>query len=288
VIAAIDKMMEVLRAEEQDDIKHRDRCQRSENKNGNEMEDLNSGIEKKGASIDRMKDEAGTTKEKIADLEAQIKATKADMDELLELRNKDSADFKRQLKDDAASVKLLEEAIIALSKFYKKNKIPLSLAQQEPEYTVDPDKAPDTKWSGDDYGGRKSENEGIISMLSMLQEDLEKEMKVGREEDAASQATYEEDRQALKDTLDAQEASKAAAERELQDLEASIGDTERAKDADKADLGAEEEMKAAIGTDCAWVKTHFDSRREKRKTELDGLLEAKNYLAGVESGTEIE
>jgi peptidoglycan hydrolase CwlO-like protein len=94
VIAAIDKMMEVLRAEEQDDIKHRDRCQRSENKNGNEMEDLNNAIEKKGASIDRMKDEAGATKEKIAELEAQMKATEADMDELLELRNKDSADFK--------------------------------------------------------------------------------------------------------------------------------------------------------------------------------------------------
>jgi chromosome segregation ATPase len=290
VIAAIDKMMEVLRAEEQDDIKHRDRCQRSENKNGNEMEDLNSAIEKKGASIDRMKDEAGATKEKIAELEAQMKATEADMDELLELRNKDSADFKRQLKDDADSVKLLEEAIIALSKFYKKNKIPLALAQasQEPEYTVDKDKAPDTTWSGDDYGGRKSENEGIISILSMLKEDLEKEMKTGREEDAASQAAYEKDRQALKDTLDAQAASKAAAEKELQDLEASIGDTERAKDADHADLAAEEEMKAAIGTDCAWVKTHFDSRREKRKTELDGLLEAKNYLAGVESGSEIE
>merc|ERR1719450_1977991 len=88
VIAAIDKMMEVLRVEEQDDIAHRDRCQRSENKNANEMEDLNSGIEKKGASIDRMKDEAASLKEKMSELEAQMKATEADMDELLELRNK--------------------------------------------------------------------------------------------------------------------------------------------------------------------------------------------------------
>merc|ERR1719482_1373018 len=81
VIAAIDKMIEVLRVEEQDDIAHRDRCQRSENKNENEMEDLNSDISKKESSIERMRDEESATKEKISALEASIKETKANMDE---------------------------------------------------------------------------------------------------------------------------------------------------------------------------------------------------------------
>merc|ERR1719240_595730 len=210
------------------------------------------------------------------------------MDELLAMRNKDSADFKRQLKDDADSVKLLEEAIIALAKFYKKNKIPLALSQEEPEYTVDADKAPETSWSGSDYGGRKSESEGLIAILTMLNEDLEKEMKTGRAEDAESQAAYEKDRSALRGTLDAQEKTKMATERDLADLQAAIGDTERAKAGSEADLDAEGQMKKAIGTDCAWVATHFDSRREKRKTEMDGLVEAKDYLAGVESGDELE
>merc|ERR1719440_1033421 len=81
VIAAINKMMEVLREEEQDDIAHRDRCQRSENKNANEIEDLNSDISKKESSIARMRDEESATKEKIASLEDSIKETKANMDE---------------------------------------------------------------------------------------------------------------------------------------------------------------------------------------------------------------
>merc|ERR1719440_2205658 len=288
VIAAINKMMEVLREEEQDDIEHRDRCQRSENKNSNEIEDLNSDITKKESSIARMRDEESSTKEKITALEGSIKETEANMDELLEMRNKDSADFKRQLKDDADSVELLEQAIQSLAKFYKKNKIPLALSQQEPEYTVDPDKAPETTWSGGDYQGRKSESEGLIAILSMLQEDLEKEMKTGREEDAESQAAYLKDRGAFQATLDAQKATKMATEKDLADLQATIGDTERAKAGSEADLDAEGKMKKAIGTDCAWVATHFDSRREKRKTEMDGLVEAKNYLAGVESGDELE
>merc|ERR1719291_1190901 len=205
------------------------------------------------------------------------------------MRQEEHAEFVQALKADADAVELLEMAIQSVSKFYKKNKIPV-LAQKSktaPEYTVDPDKAPETSWSGGDYGGRKSESQGIIAILSMLKEDLEKEMKTGREEDAASQEAYEKDRAALQDTLDAQGEAKAAAEKELQDLESQMGDTERARDASKEDLNAEKKMSDAIGTDCAWVKTHFDSRREKRKVEMDGLVEAKNYLAGVESGDEL-
>lgn len=287
VIAAIDNMIQILRVEEQDDIAHRDRCQRSENKNGNEIEDLEGEIKKKDAVIGRLSDEATSVKEQIAELDTQMKATEADMADLLEMRNKDSQEFKQQLKDDANSVKLIEEAIVSLSKFYKKNKIPLSLVQQEPEYTVDQDKAPETTFSGD-YGGRKSENEGIIAILSMLAEDLEKEMKTGREEDAAAQAAYEKDRNALKDTLDAQGAKKMASERQLQDTEAETLETETARDESKESLAAEGKMKDALDTDCAWVGTHFDSRRNKRKVEMDGLVEAKDYLAGVESGDAIE
>jgi len=288
VIAAITKMVEVLRVEEQEDIKHRDRCQRSENKNGNEIEDLDSDIKKKGAEIERLDKKASDTKDAIAKTEEQMKETEADMKELLEMRNKDHAEFKQALKDDSDSIDLIGEAIVSLSKFYKKNKIPLALQQEEPEYTVDPDKAPETTWDGGEYGGRKSENEGIISILSMLKEDLEKEMKEGREADAAEQEAYLKDNGALTDTLEAQGKSKSAAEKELQDIEEKTGDTEEEKKASEGDLAAEDEMKGALETDCAWVKTHFESRAKKRKVEMDGLVEAKDYLAGARPEDDIE
>jgi len=40
-------------------------------------------------------------------------------------------------------------------------------------------------------------------------------------------------------------------------------------------------MKKALAADCSWVETDFDSRAESRETEIDGLLEAKNILAGA-------
>ena len=50
------------------------------------------------------------------------------------------------------------------------------------------------------------------------------------------------------------------------------------------DLAAAKDMQKSLGSDCKWVKTHFDTRRKKRKAEMEGLVEARDFLAGVEQG----
>merc|ERR1719219_2907061 len=92
-----------------------------------------------------MEDKIKTIEKEIEALEFQIEETKAEMAKQLELRNNEVALFRQALKDDADGVQILTETIAALSKFYKKNKIPLEFRQKgkgEPEYTNEPDKAP--------------------------------------------------------------------------------------------------------------------------------------------------
>merc|ERR1719506_3029265 len=138
------------------------------------------------------------------------------MAQLLKFRNKEEADFIQALKDDADAAALLKKAIVALSEFYKRNKMPVpSLIQKGPEYAEDPDKAPETSWSGSDYGGRKSESGGIIAILQMLAEDTEKEMKEGGADDADAQEKYLKQNGALQATLDSEEEAKANTETEL-------------------------------------------------------------------------
>ena len=224
VIVMIDKMIELLRKEEQDDIAHRDRCQNGQNANQYNREDLASAIDKSEKELVRMTDVEKEMKTQIATLEDDIMTTKGEMEDRLEMRNEESAEFKAALKSDADAVGLLHQAIVALTEFYKANKIPLELSQQEPAYTVDQDKAPETIWEGD-YGGRKKESTGIIAILSMLREDMEKEMKTGREEDEAAQKKYEEDRKAMQDTLDAQKQSKTQTEKDLAEHQAKMADS---------------------------------------------------------------
>jgi len=287
VIVMIDEMISLLRKEEQADIEHRDRCENSQNANSNELGDLAHDIKKTEASLKRMGNTKKELEDEIGALEKEIASTKKDMKELLDFRNKEEADFKQALLDDTNALALLKKAIVALSEFYKRNKMPVpQLIQKAPEYAEDPDKAPETSWSGSDYGGRKSESGGIIAILQMLAEDTEKEMKEGRADDADAQEKYLKQNGALQATLDSEEEAKANTETELADLEEKISNYEKFKNEKSADKDAEEDAKKSLDTDCKWVKTHFDSRREKRKTEIQGLVDAKGFLAGVAAGND--
>merc|ERR1719271_2072531 len=137
VITMIDDMIALLRKEEQDDIEHRDRCENAQNANGNEIGDLEHAIKKTEASLKRMGNTKKELEDEIGALEKEIAATNKDMKELLDFRNKEEADFRQAVKDDTDAVALLKKAIVALSEFYKRNKMPLpELVQKEqaPEY----------------------------------------------------------------------------------------------------------------------------------------------------------
>jgi len=43
----------------------------------------------------------------------------------------------------------------------------------------------------------------------------------------------------------------------------------------------EEQTHADIKPDCDWIIEHLAERRDKRKTEMDGLVTAKQFLAGA-------
>merc|ERR1719162_1162971 len=280
VIIMIDEMMELLRKEEADDIAHRDRCENNENANKNELADLDANIKKTESSIKRMEN---TVKDQTADIktiEGDIAATENDMEELLKFRNEEEGDFKQALKDDSDAVGLLKQAITALTKYYKDNKIDVpSLVQKGPEYAEDPDKAPDATFAGSD--SRKSETGGILAILQMLVEDSEKEIGEGRSDNADAQEKYMKQNGALTDTLNGQEEALANLETERADLEEKISAYEKHKNGRQADQKGEEGTQAALGTDCAWVKSNFQSRRDKRKTEMQGLVDAKAFLSGT-------
>jgi hypothetical protein len=276
VIAMIDKMIVDLREEEAEDIKAKDICENQENALASQEEDLEYNIKKKGEAKKRLEAKKSELEGKIDTIKDEISATNDALKEALENRNKDEEEFKKAMKDDTDAIALLAQAIESLTTFYTSNKIPLELAQ-EPEYTVDPDKAPDASFGGP----AKSESKGIIAILSMLKEDLEKEIKTALAANAKDQAAYEEERGDLKKTLGAQEKTENTLNGEDADTASDIADTE-------GEISNHEEMKGntlnerdALKPSCQWVKDHFETRRDARKTEIEGLQEAKSILAGA-------
>jgi hypothetical protein len=276
-----------LRREEQDDIDHRDRCQNHMNKNKNDKEDLLQSKEKAEASVERMESKAKELTDQVASLQKNIDEKKQQMEEALVMRNAAVKSFRKSIFDDTNAVDLLTKALVALTDFYRKNNIPIALEQlktsaeqmQEPELSdEDIHNAPDLK----NYGGRKEDSQPIISMISSIKEDLEKEMKIAREEEAAAQVSYKKQRSAAQDSVEAATSTKVEVEKELAKLLSKKTGAESFIEERGASIELEDKLGSTLQTDCSWLESHFDSRRSARKAEIEGLEDAKNYLAGAE------
>merc|ERR1719161_2647993 len=223
IIIMIDKMIADLRVEEKEDIKARDKCNNEENALAAQADQAAYMIDKKKGVKERQEaKKAEVIKAKVATEDA-IAVAKTEMEEMLSARNKENEDFKKALKDDTDAVALLEQAIAAISKFYTENKIPLEFTQ-EPEYTVDEDKAPTADFSSS--GSSKSETTGLIAILSMLKEDLEKEIAVARKEEGEAQAEYEKLNGEATEAVEALKQKETALKAEEAELEGKIADTE--------------------------------------------------------------
>merc|ERR1719284_1050816 len=176
--------------------------------------------------LKRLKDECKVMDEEIKALEQAIEDTKTDLADRLEMRNKEYAAHVQSLKDDDAAIGIVNQAIQALSAFYEKNKVELSLAQHKqpegPEYTVDQDKAPETNFEDGKYEGRKEDTGGIVSILSMIVEDMKNEMATARKDDAIAQEEYEKEKASMNAMLKAQEDRKVATEMALAEAKAKI------------------------------------------------------------------
>merc|ERR1719240_1635822 len=284
VITSVDKMLAELRQEERDDITLRDYCQAEENKVETEIEDLKHEMDTIQGLIDRL---IAKKDETIADrkqTETDIANTQDAMAEALDNRNKENEDFKAALKDDMDAVALMASAIDALTSFYKNNKLPLGLVQkhgkEDPEYAVDPDKAPETFSAP--YGGRSSEGGGITSIMGYIKEDLENEIKTSKAGEAASQKEFEEQRAAALKSLEALNQKKVTLEQLEADLDEQIADAEGEKESQGTMKASKKKYREDLKPKCDWMKDAFDTRRTNRQAEMDGMMMAKASLAGKE------
>merc|ERR1719378_1420975 len=291
VITSVDKMLAELRQEEMDDITLRDYCQAEEVKVEGEIEDLQHEMDTIQGLIDRLNAKKTETQTDITQTETDIKNTEDAMAEALSNRNSENEDFKAALKDDIDAVALLASAIDAMTAFYKNNKLPLGLLAKkahgkQPEYSVDPDAAPETFSAP--YGGRSSEGGGITSIMGYIKEDLENEIKTSKAAEAASQKEFEEQRAAALKSVEALNQKKVTLEQLEADLDEQIADAGGEKQGKKTMKAQKKQYRKDLKPKCDWMKEAFDTRRTNRQDEMTGLMHAKASLAGGEEGGEEE
>ena len=188
----------------------------AESKNENlqyDMEQLTNKIARLNNKKAELGNEINNTLSEMSDVELA-------MNESLATRNEEHAAFQQAMKDDADAVELLGKAIEVLASVYPSLLQRADPADNEPE-----------SWAGGkaEYGGRQSEGTGIVSILEMIREDVENEMKVARQEEGDAMTSYEQLRSESTASLHALEAKKSALEQEEAGVDKSIA-SEEAKD----------------------------------------------------------
>jgi len=138
---------------------------------------------------------------------------------------------------------------------------------------------PHTNFEGGDYKGSTGEARGVLAILEMLQEDIRKQIKTEGQDEIDAQKAYEEQAATLVLNQRALGSAKAQAESEKAELATKKADQQGDKLSAQTDIADETDIKAAIATDCDWVKTQFELRRTQRKDEITGLNEASEFLS---------
>jgi len=291
VIAAIDKMIQLLKDEEQADITKRDQCKEKNQQIASTVADLTWKISVNQAKIDKLEKLIEMrTKEKKDTIE-EMNRVSQQIKDMTKQREKEHAEFKQAKADDLEAIDLLKQARAALAKYYEKNKIDLgpiqgdikgvALLQDEPEFEVSKDQAPEAVFSG--KGSRKTESKGILSLMTSLVEDLNDEIKNAQKDEENAQLEFEEAKADAEDLFNKLDERKTT-------LTGIIARRDNEKIAEETDQGENEKdkrfqlkYKADIKPDCDWIISSFEERAVKRNAEMDGLVQAREYLAGANS-----
>merc|ERR1719375_2287919 len=272
-------MIENLRAEETAAIEHRDWCESAKKSAEFKNENLQYDQEQLAQKIERAEGQKGELEEEVTKTEGEKNQTLELMQEAKETRIEETKAFRQALKDDAEAVKLIDQALLVLSKVYGFVQKPHAHGFVHKK-RVDPEDSPPETFEGE-YGGRKSEGTGILAILSMIKEDIQKEMKVASEEEAEALKAYEALRADSQATVNALDAKIVSLGQDIANKMREIADLSAVKENKAASESATDTYLKDLGPNCEWVDQHFESRATKRKAEIEGLQKAKAVLAGA-------
>merc|ERR1719412_51976 len=306
VIAMIDDMVAELKKEQVDDDSKKEYCQSQLDASDDKKKSLERSISDEDKSISITEDAISTTTEEIAALNAGIKALDKAVAEATKQRKDENEAYKDLMASDSAAKELLEFAKNRLNKFYNP-KLYKAAAKTERSAEdrifvaeggtlptaaaggiagtgisaaqVAPPPPPETVGP---YQTKSGENAGVIDMINILINDLDKDMTEAETTQQDAQADYvammrdsAEQRTSDSKTLADKTAAKAALEGELQ-----------AHKAERKSLGkqlaATLEYIATLHADCDWLLKYFDMRREARASEIDALGNARAVLSGAD------
>ena len=286
VIAMIDGLIEELETEESDDLKTKEQCEKERMENTQEAKMVSKEIDTNVETIDRLTAQIEAAEKMIKQIEAEIQDLEVEIRDAGDNRAKENAEYMAAEAEDNAAVELVSNAMGVLEKFYEENGLKFTQlhaevrrAGEEPFVAAGEAPTPPPAMSTTD-GSRESK--GVIMMLEMIKEDIEKDIAKAKKQEEEAQAAYDKLVEDIEAAIQAKEQTKSDLEGEMaSDSEARTQENTTMAD-NQGQLKAVMDYLKEIAPGCDFIAMNFNIRLTNRQMEVDGLKKAKSILQGAE------
>jgi chromosome segregation ATPase len=286
VVKMVDKLIATLEKQADEDLKNKEECE-------SERARLTREAKVTSQAMDDLTDEITRAKEKVKEIIAQmseqdeiIAKSQDSIKDITRQREDENMNYKAQKVDDLKAVELVGEALTILKEMQKKlaggSLLDVHKHNQHAKQPVEvvageaPPPPPAT-WDAP-YGGAEGETVGVVSLLELIEADIQKDIKAADKEEEDAAAAFKVEKGELDQTIQAakdanNEYTKAKSEAEKEAVEKG---TERG--AKKGELDSTMKEIDALMPGCDFLLVNFEARLQKRTIEIDGLKKAKLIL----------
>jgi len=278
VVTAIDSLISQLKTESDADLSVKEECE-------NKRLELTRSMATTAREVDQNTEQIWTKEQEVEHIDAQIDSLKtaianseSQLAKMTIIRQEEHEEFVKVHADITQSKEVVNQARTVIQQFYTEKG--LMLAQQSPMIAGGQLPPPPPPTWEDAYLGKREESTGIIAILTMLEEDFNKDAINLQQTETQAQDTYSQEKGRLETAIDEytstvnlKESDRAAAEQTKSELQS--GNV-----AKRADIAVQQSLLKAVAPRCLYYTVHFQTRREARAMEVEGLENAKTILLG--------
>lgn len=283
VIRKIDAILADLGDEGANDEKEKHECEELRTVKTNEAKETATSVDDNTDEIARQDALVEKLTASIAQKNQTVNEIRADIATAKEQRAEEHAEFMKSKADDETAVSLIGQATDALKKFYSDNNMALITVTPPKVVAGEAPPPPPATWD-EGYGGSKNEHTGVVAILDIIKEDIQKDIRVAQKEEDESEGehqAYLDESRAEISSLEGQIDEHTLAR---SDARSTIQSEEDDRDASKAVL--EQTISTVIAEEpkCNFITVNFQARKQNRAAEVDGLEKAKAILNGASFG----
>jgi hypothetical protein len=271
---AIDDMVTDLKQQQKDEVKHKDFCNESFNKNESTTNGKDRDLKDATALKEQLESKIKAGADAIAALKKSVSEAQVEMKRSGEDREKENLEFQTTVADQRATVKLLTAAMNVLKGFYEKSSKGTAFLYTA---TLDEQAPP----AGFKTMEKNAGGGGVIGMITQIINDakaMEAEA-IHDEEDA--QAAYESFVKETNTSVETMNKNIVNKQGEKSNNESDLAETKTNMDDLMTELQQLANEKADLHSACDFTLKNFDITQEARQQEIEALGQVKGILSGA-------